>query len=157
MRPPLAYFLTWTTYGTWLPGDRRGWVRWGRGTPDEPFEQPNVDKRASVRRRLRGAPVRLDRRQRRMAAAAIRRSCLLRSWTVHALNVRSNHVHLVVTTDNLTPEQAMTHLKAWASRRLNERLVGLRPPRWWTRHGSTRYLNTPVALTAAVAYVEKQQ
>jgi len=24
---PLAYFLTWTTYGTWLPGDERGWVR----------------------------------------------------------------------------------------------------------------------------------
>ena len=23
---PLAYFLTWTTYGTWLPGDERGWV-----------------------------------------------------------------------------------------------------------------------------------
>jgi hypothetical protein len=21
---PLAYFLTWTTYGTWLPGDERG-------------------------------------------------------------------------------------------------------------------------------------
>ena len=24
---PLAYFLTWTTYGTWLPGDERGWNR----------------------------------------------------------------------------------------------------------------------------------
>ena len=24
---PLAYFLTWTTYGTWLPGDERGWSR----------------------------------------------------------------------------------------------------------------------------------
>ena len=27
---PLAYFLTWTTYGSWLPGDERGWVD-GRG------------------------------------------------------------------------------------------------------------------------------
>jgi hypothetical protein len=26
MSEPLAYFLTWTTYGTWLPGDSRGWV-----------------------------------------------------------------------------------------------------------------------------------
>ena len=26
---PLAYFLTWTTYGTWLPGDERGWNRKG--------------------------------------------------------------------------------------------------------------------------------
>ncbi len=21
----IAYFSTWTTYGTWLPGDERGW------------------------------------------------------------------------------------------------------------------------------------
>ncbi|MCA9109357.1 MAG: hypothetical protein KDA52_05390 [Planctomycetaceae bacterium] len=26
MSEPLAFFLTWTTYGTWLPGDERGWV-----------------------------------------------------------------------------------------------------------------------------------
>ena len=25
---PLAYFLTWPTYGTWLPGDERGWVEY---------------------------------------------------------------------------------------------------------------------------------
>ncbi len=24
MPEPLAYFLTWPTYGTWLPGDERG-------------------------------------------------------------------------------------------------------------------------------------
>ena len=29
---PLAYFLTWTTYGTWLPGDERGWNR--KGAPE---------------------------------------------------------------------------------------------------------------------------
>ena len=28
---PLAYFLTWPTYGTWLPGDERGWVDYHRG------------------------------------------------------------------------------------------------------------------------------
>lgn len=26
MDDPLALFLTWTTYGSWLPGDERGWV-----------------------------------------------------------------------------------------------------------------------------------
>ena len=30
MQPPLAYFLTWTTYGTWLPGDERGWIEAGK-------------------------------------------------------------------------------------------------------------------------------
>ena len=26
-----TYFITWTTYGTWLPGDRRGWRKWNAG------------------------------------------------------------------------------------------------------------------------------
>lgn len=28
---PLAYFLTWPTYGIWLPGDERGWVERRKG------------------------------------------------------------------------------------------------------------------------------
>ena len=28
MPEPIAYFLTWTTYGSWLPGDQRGWVQY---------------------------------------------------------------------------------------------------------------------------------
>jgi hypothetical protein len=31
MADPLAYFLTWTTYGTWLPGDERGWCKRTKG------------------------------------------------------------------------------------------------------------------------------
>ena len=26
MEDPIGFFLTWVTYGTWLPGDSRGWV-----------------------------------------------------------------------------------------------------------------------------------
>ena len=29
---PLAWFITWTTYGTWLPGDDRGWTERGKGS-----------------------------------------------------------------------------------------------------------------------------
>ena len=28
---PLGFFLTWVTYGTWLPGDTRGWVEYQHG------------------------------------------------------------------------------------------------------------------------------
>ena len=27
----IAYFSTWTTYGTWLPGEPRNWYASGRG------------------------------------------------------------------------------------------------------------------------------
>jgi hypothetical protein len=35
---PLAYFLAWSTYGTWLPGDERGWVEYARGWQLRPGE-----------------------------------------------------------------------------------------------------------------------
>ena len=25
---PIAFMFTWSTYGTWLPGDERGWVEY---------------------------------------------------------------------------------------------------------------------------------
>src|SRR5687768_10110953 len=33
---PLAYFITWTTYGAWLPGDERGWCKRGSRVVEEP-------------------------------------------------------------------------------------------------------------------------
>jgi hypothetical protein len=45
MSDPLAYFLTWVTYGTWLPGDDRGWVEYRHG-----WQLPDP-KSGSLRRR----------------------------------------------------------------------------------------------------------
>ena len=36
----IAFFSKWTTYGTWLPGDNRGWFKRGKGlrVPDSWLE-----------------------------------------------------------------------------------------------------------------------
>ena len=44
----LACFLTWTTYGTWLPGDERGWVELHGG-----FERPTPEQSEIASRRVR--------------------------------------------------------------------------------------------------------
>ena len=31
MNDPLAFFLTWSTYGSWLPGDASGWTEYHHG------------------------------------------------------------------------------------------------------------------------------
>ena len=28
---PVGFLITWVTYGTWLPGDARGWVEYQQG------------------------------------------------------------------------------------------------------------------------------
>lgn len=153
MPRPLAYFLTWTTYGTWLPGDDRGWVRHGEGSSQTPYRTSNTRLRAAARSSLHRQPVRLSARARIMVCEGIRESCALRDWRLKALAVLSNHVHVVLRADEVGPERIMTILKAYASRRLNQ-AFGKR--RWWTRHGSTRWIHTPTALRAAEEYVRNQ-
>jgi REP element-mobilizing transposase RayT len=79
-----------------------------------------------------------------------------RSWIVHALAVRSNHVHVVVTAE-ITPENAMNSFKSWATRRMVEAGALPKGTKTWSRQGSTRYLWTPAALEAACRYVNDGQ
>jgi REP element-mobilizing transposase RayT len=149
--PILAYFLTWTTYGTWLPGDRRCWVH-KRGSVETPYQIPNASREAFARSLMPGEPVFLDADERVVVEGAILAACRRKRWSVHALSVRSNHVHIVVTANDQSPERTMANLKAWASRALGQKTHR----RWWTIHGSTRYIKAESSLASAIAYVQNQ-
>lgn len=157
MTAPLAYFLTWTTYGTWLHGDSRGSVddeHHARGTdylaPDRVLERRRGLK-------LSASPVLLDRRMRELVELAIRTHATLRDWSIHALNVRSNHVHVVLTANSHGPEQVMSQLKSWSTRHLRERCELDHAQRIWTKMGSTRWINDDASLLAVVDYVLNHQ
>ncbi|UCD28298.1 MAG: transposase [Planctomycetota bacterium] len=98
----------------------------------------------------------MDKHHREIVERAIHEFCKFKNWDIHALNVRTNHIHLVVTANDETPERVMTRLKCWASRRLNENKSIRNNRRWWTRHGSTRYINSKPSLLAAIDYVNNQ-
>ncbi len=151
---PKAYFLTWTTYGTWLPGDARGWVDRHR-RHGEVVEPPDPKLEAAARRALKEEALTLDAGLRKVAHRAMRETADHCGWFVHALEVRSNHVHVVLTAADKAPGVVMAALKGYASRALSERLPG-RDGRWWTRQGSKRILFTDEALAAAVRYVQNQ-
>ena len=156
MRDVLAYFLTWTTYGTWLPGDARGWVNRRRGGEDfiEPA-MPALETRA--RGLMKESAALLDVRVRAAVDAAIRRLCAERGWSLHALAVQSNHVHVVVTARDAGPGKVMGILKVGGTRALNAlsppHCGGIKRKRWWTRNGSKRLLDSEEAVEAAVRYV----
>ncbi|MGI8927449.1 MAG: transposase [Tepidiformaceae bacterium] len=151
-RYPLAYFLTWTCYGTWLPGDDRGWIDAGHNLPGTPRLQPDATIRAHTGARLLSAPVTLDGEQRQVVANTIRTVCGYRQWQLHALNVRTNHVHVVASAAE-QPDRLLSALKAWSTRRLRE--LGMAPggSPVWTKHGSTRYLWLQRDVDAASTYV----
>jgi len=153
--PPLACLLTWTTYGTWFRGDPRGSVvavnRWGT-----PFAAPDADRVAGDMARLADPPLILTADARRAVESAVRDVCGHRGWTLHAVNARSNHIHVVVAGLH-TPEKIMTDLKAWSTRRLREAGVVSADRRVWTKHGSTRYLFEQSSVERAADYVVRMQ
>ncbi len=67
MAEPLAYLITWTTYGSWLPGDERGWVEKGRPG----IQSPQADKRDHALDQMAEGPVVLNSEQRAIVAKTI--------------------------------------------------------------------------------------
>ena len=111
---------------------------------------------SAAKGQMRGAPVTLDEAQRRVVDSAVRALCDEKAWALHAINVRTNHVHVVVSSSS-SAERTQVALKAAATKVLRER--GLMPPDGvvWGRGGSQRRLSHEAALWAAVDYVRNRQ
>ena len=156
MRPfnegePLAYFLTWTTYGTWLPGDERGWNR----KDEAGLQMTNPLFLEMAQARMTELAFRLSRSDREIVERTIRKHCQIRHWTLHAVNVRTNHVHVVVTAAGYSPETVYEQFKAWCTRHL--KAVYSERENFWTERASRRWINHEDDLEAAVIYVLELQ
>jgi REP element-mobilizing transposase RayT len=141
-------------YGTWLPGDERGWVWRAKG-----FRLPNPDKERAARRRMMEPPCVLDQQQRQVVEKTITEHCGIRGWKLYALNCRPKHVHVVVAADR-EPEEVRDQLKAWCTRKLKEfeqSRNGVGRNRWWTERGSQRYIGDEESLEAVIRYVMEFQ
>jgi REP element-mobilizing transposase RayT len=155
---PVGFFITWTCYGTWMPGDDRGWTKWHKG---DQIPQPLLAD--WCREQMSEPAVTLNATQRQIVNDLVLEHCNKRGWHLHAVNCRSNHCHVVVSASNYDGEVVRDQLKAWSSRRLNESLVRseLVAPHtrehWWTRKGSVRHLSDEDSLAAAILYTRDAQ
>jgi len=160
MDDPIAYFLTWVGYGTWLPGDARGWVEYRHG-----WQLPDPVLELEATARMTEDACRLDRAQRDAVESQIAETCRHCGWQLHAVNCRSNHVHVVVSAGETRPRKIRADLKAWATRCLKEQARPLAEAsgydagreNWWAERGSIRFLYTEDDIEAAVRYVMEGQ
>jgi REP element-mobilizing transposase RayT len=148
---PIGYFLTWVTYGTWLPGDARGWVEYRHG-----WQLPDPVRKMEAKALMTEDACILSPEQRRAVEAQIAETCARRGWTLHAVNCRTNRVHAVVTADVNHPRKIRIDLKAWATRALKDKFDSTRE-NWWAERGSIRWLNSENELEAAAVYVRDAQ
>jgi REP element-mobilizing transposase RayT len=160
MDDPIGYFLTWVTYGTWLPGDKRGWVEHRRG-----WQLPDPVRELEAAARMSEGACRLSAEQRDAVQRQIAETCQHRGWHLHAVNCRTNHVHAVVSADRTSPKKIRADLKAWATRCLKHQSRALanasgydgERENWWAERGSIRFLYDESSLEAAILYVMECQ
>ncbi len=101
--------LTWTTYGTWLQGHKKGYVKEGKILePSETLEKDNLS-------RLKCSPFRLNHHQKIIVETAIKKKALESNQKISAIIVYSNHVHVVVEKDSLSIEETVSYYKNAAS------------------------------------------
>jgi REP element-mobilizing transposase RayT len=161
------WLLTWTTYGTWLPGDERGFVsevndgyggRVIHNLPGTPYDCDWDRLRFDALNRLRGSPVYLDQEQATRVVEQFEETASYRGWLIAAAAVMANHVHVVVgVPGDPQPEHILRDLKSYASRALNRQFGRPASETWWTESGSKRKLKDEAAILGAVAYVRDQE
>lgn len=148
---PIAYFITWTTYGTWLPGDQRGWNRKHQGD----IKRPNPALEKSARAKMTEPELRLSPKHRAIVENTIRKHCEIRGWHPHVVNPRTNHVHVVVTAPGYNAKTVRDQFKAWCTRKLKE--SGLTRKNIWTEGGSKKSINTEDDLARVIDYASEAQ
>ncbi|MBX7061661.1 MAG: transposase [Pyrinomonadaceae bacterium] len=128
---PLAYLITFRTFGTWLPGDERGsikrdgWNRYGH-----PKYRPNPELERSIRNEMHQPAVILTEQMRVIVHDSIRSLCNTREFILKAVNIRTNHGHIVLSASQ-KPERIADALKANATKALREAgLVGPKERVW---------------------------
>jgi REP element-mobilizing transposase RayT len=153
---PVGYLITFRAYGTWMHGDERGSVDRLHRRYGTPMLPPSPRRKEVEKAYLKQSPVRLNARQRRAIASSIRETCVIRKWNLWTLNVRTNHLHCVVTA-NYKARRLAAALKANATRAMRKAGCWHSEFSPWARGGSTRYLWNEKELVDAITYVEYDQ
>jgi REP element-mobilizing transposase RayT len=149
---PLAYFISFRTYGTWLHGDKRGSIDRFHNRYRSPYIPPNEKWQRYNADKLKRPPFTMNARQRSAVEAAIRETCRLRKWALLAINVRTNHAHSVVTA-NRKASLVLNAFKANATRQLREDKLWPHTFSPWADKGSKRKLWNERSIARAIDYV----
>ena len=142
----VGYMVTWTTYGTWLQGDKRRYVRDGKTLPsDAELEEANKKLQKSKL-------VRLTSEQKKVVENAILKEAERIGQEILAMAVCSNHIHLVVGKGNESIESTVSRYKNVSTCALKK--TGL-TKRIWTRGFDKRFCFSGEQLEEKVKYVRR--
>ena len=145
MAKMLGYLVTWTTYGTWLPGDDRGYVVHGSILGNnEGLRQANM-------KRLKSKIINLSPLERQTVREAILSKAEGLKQKIYAIIVCSNHVHIVVQRTSESIEMVVSYYKNAARLALRANGFG---GRLWTRGFDKRFCYDHSQLKGRIEYLQ---
>jgi REP element-mobilizing transposase RayT len=153
MNYPMAFHITWGTYGARLHGSKKPHVDREHNDYGAPLAPTDPARESAARDRMKGEKVELTIEQREEVGTAIREVAARYTWTIHSIAVQRDHVHVVITAFR-EGTQLRDALKAVASRSLNK-VFGQRT--WWSEGGSSKYLWEREYFVNARDYVADQR
>ena len=146
MRKLIGYMITWTTYGTWLQGDERRYVKDGE-TLDV---NPNLKKSNLLS--LKQQIIKLTSRQKNTARNAILEEAKRINHKIYAIAVWSNHIHIIAENNQIPISQAVIRYKNVATAALKR--TGLNG-KIWTKGFDKRFCFTEKELKQRIEYVNE--
>lgn len=162
-----CWHLTWTTYGSWLPGDERGFVSpvphndrppTIHNAPDTPHDADVPSLLRSAESQLKCDPVRLTLEQAQAVFAQLKETASIRNWVILAVAIMATHIHLLVgVPGDPDPNTLLRDFKSYASRCLNRGWDRPGSDTWWTESGSKRKKADDAAVIVAVEYIRNQE
>jgi len=148
MAKMIGYMITWTTYGSWLQGNGRGYVKMGKILEgNEALRKANLEN-------LKSDVVKLTDNQQKIVREAILHKAESLSQKIFAIAVHSNHVHIVAGNASEYIEKVVSYYKN--ASRLALKNKGFRG-RVWTRGFDKRFCYDEQQLQRKIGYVHAHQ
>jgi len=141
----VGYMVTWTTYGTWLQGDKRGYVKDGRILEGD---QTLLELCKALQK---GQTVKLTKREKEIVRRAILSESQRIGQNLEALAVCTNHLHIAARPCDKSIERIVSMYKSAATRIL--RSVG-RSGAIWTAGFDKRFCFTKDDLAGRIRYIQ---
>ncbi len=146
MAKTIGYMVTFTTYGAWLQGEKKGYVKNGK------VRGENIALRKSNFENLKGTSVKLGRREKEIVREAIIKAAKRFKQKIHAIAVYSNHIHIVCEYVDVPIGVIVGYYK-------NAGRVALQQNGFqgkvWTAGYDRRFCFSDKELKARIAYVNK--
>jgi REP element-mobilizing transposase RayT len=142
-----GYMVTFTTYGTWLQGSRRRFVKDGEILePNEKLEQANKNA-------LKNDEVKLSKKEREIVKFAVLQEAERIGENILALSVGRTHVHIVINEGGKPVDKVVNRFKTAAYFALRENGFNRKV---WTKSYDNRFCFDGISLRNRIKYVNKQ-